>query len=95
MENLKQKLTLFFLLGILSIFAGIFYATILITGNSAEDGLMGIYILLGLIPVILVILIDRFLVRKFGNQKVNKVQFSFLLFVILLWVIRAIANYFS
>lgn len=92
MKNLKQKLTLFFVLGILSIFAGIIYAIILITGNSAEDGLMGIYILFGLIPLILVILIDRFLVRKFGNQKVNKVQFSFLLFIILLWIIRAIAN---
>lgn len=92
MKNLKQKLTLFFVLGILSIFAGIIYAIILITGNSAEDGLMGIYILFGLIPLILVILIDRFLVRKFGNQKVNKVQFSFLLFVILLWIVRAITN---
>ena len=37
--------------------------------------------------------IDRsFLVRKFGNQKVNKVQFSFLGFIILLWIIRFIAN---
>lgn len=92
MENLKQKLTLFFIFGILSIFAGIIYAIILINGNSAEDGLLGIYILLGLVPVILVILIDRFLVRKFGNQKVNKVQFFFLGFIILLWIVRAIAN---
>ncbi|KFF07554.1 hypothetical protein B0A68_13315 [Flavobacterium reichenbachii] len=30
--------------------------------------------------------------RKFGNQKVNKVQFYFLGFIILLWIIRAIAN---
>ncbi|UUF15415.1 MULTISPECIES: hypothetical protein [Flavobacterium] len=90
--NLPKKLTLFFLLGILSILAGITYAIILITGNSAQDGLLGIYILFGLIPVFLVILIDRLLVRKFGNQKVNKVQFSFLLFIILLWIVRFIAN---
>lgn len=90
--NFPKKLTLFFVLGILSILAGIIYAIILITGNSAEDGLLGIYILFSLIPVSLVILIDRLLVRKFGNQKVNKVQFSFLLFIILLWIIRFIAN---
>lgn len=88
----QKKLTLFFVLGILSILAGIIYAIILITGNSAENGLLGIYILFGLIPVSLVILIDRLLVRKFGNQKVNKVQFSFLLFIILLWIVRFIAN---
>jgi hypothetical protein len=90
--NFPKNLTLFFFLGILSIIAGIIYAIILINGNSAEDGLMGIYILFGLIPVSLVLLIERLLVRKFGNQKVNKVQFYFLGFVILLWIIRAIAN---
>jgi hypothetical protein len=92
MNNLSGKLTLFFILGILSILAGIIYAIILINGNSAEDGLMGIYILFWLVPVLVVILIDRFLVRKFGNKKVNKVQFSFLAFIVLLWIIRAIAN---
>lgn len=87
-----KNLTLFYVAGILSIIAGIIYAIMLINGNSAEDGLMGIYILFGLIPILLLILIDRFLVRRFGNQKVNKVQFSFLGFIILLWIIRAIAN---
>lgn len=90
--NLPKNLTLFYVTGILSIIAGIIYAIVLINGNSAEDGLMGIYILFWLIPVLLVILIDRFLVKKFGNQKVNKVQFSFLGFIILLWIIRAIVN---
>jgi ABC-type amino acid transport system permease subunit len=90
--NFPKNLTLFYVSAILSIIAGIIYAIILINGNSAEDGLMGIYILFCLIPVLLVILIDRFLVRKFGNQKVNKVQFSFMGFIILLWIIRAIAN---
>jgi hypothetical protein len=90
--NLPKNLTLFFVSGILSIVAGIIYAIILINSNSAEDGLLGIYILFGLIPVSLVLLIDRLLVRKFGNQKINKVQFYFLGFVILLWILRAIVN---
>ena len=90
--KLPRNLTLFFVLGILSIIAGIIYALILINGNSAEDGLMGIYILFCLIPILLIIVIDRFLVKRFGNQKVNKVQFYFLGFIILLWIIRAIVN---
>lgn len=90
--SLPKNLTLFFVAGILSIIIGIVYAVMLINGNSAPDGLMGIYILFWLIPIFAAVLIDRFLVKKFGNQKVNKVQFSFLLFIVLLWIIRAIAN---
>lgn len=92
MMKLPKNLTLFYIVGITSILAGIIYAIILINGNSAEDGLFGIYILFGLIPVLFVILIDRLLVKKFGNQKVNKIQFSFLLFIVLLWILRAITN---
>ncbi|MCV9929545.1 hypothetical protein OIU83_17925 [Flavobacterium sp. LS1R49] len=92
MNNSPKNLTLFFVTGILSIITGIIYAIILINGNSAEDGLMGIYILFWLIPILLIILIDRFMVRKFGSRKVNKVQFSSLGFIILLWIVRAIAN---
>ncbi|MEN2402013.1 hypothetical protein GKZ90_0019645 [Flavobacterium sp. MC2016-06] len=92
MNKLSKKLTLFFFSGILAIIAGIIYAIMLITGNSAEDGLLGIYILFGLIPISLILLIDRLLVKKFGNQKVNKVQLYFLLFILLLWTIRTLAN---
>lgn len=68
------------------------YAIMLIDGNSAPDGLMGVYILFYLLPVIVLIIIDRFMVTKFGNQKVNIVEFSFLGFIILLWVVKMILN---
>ncbi|MEZ0129247.1 hypothetical protein AB9T88_05480 [Flavobacterium sp. LBUM151] len=87
-----KKLTPFFVLGIVSIFAGLIYAIVMITGNSAQDGLMGIYILLGLIPLFLFLLLDRFLVKKFGNQKVNKIQFPILGFILFLWILRVILN---
>ncbi|OXB06479.1 hypothetical protein [Flavobacterium pectinovorum] len=90
--NFLKNLTPFFIIGMISIIAGLIYATILITGNSAQDGLMGIYILLGLIPLCLFMMLDRFLVKKFGNQKVNKVQFSILLFMLFLWILRLILN---
>ena len=90
--NFLKNLTPFFIIGIISIIAGLIYATILITGNSAQDGLMGIYISLGLIPLCLFMVLDRFLVKKFGNQKVNKVEFSILLFMLFLWILRLILN---
>lgn len=90
--NLLKNLTPFFIIGIISIIAGLIYATILITGNSAQDGLMGIYILLGIIPLCLFMVLDRFVVKKFGNQKVNKVEFSILLFMLFLWILRLILN---
>jgi hypothetical protein len=52
MTNILKKLTLFFILGIIYIFGGIIYAIILITGNSAQNGLLGIYILFSVIPVL-------------------------------------------
>lgn len=93
MNMLLKKPTLFYVLGILSILAGTIYAIILIAGNSAQDGLLGIYILFSLVLVLFAVIVDRLLVRKFGNQKVNKVQFSFLLLIVLLWIIRAILNW--
>jgi hypothetical protein len=92
MKNILKKLTLFFILGIFYIFGGIIYAIILINGNSAQDGLLGIYILFTIIPVFILLLFERFLVRKFGSQKVNRTQFYFVLFIVILWIIRAIAN---
>lgn len=92
MKNILKNLTLFFILGIFYIIGGSLYAIILITGNSAQDGLLGIYILFSLIPVFILLLLERVLVRKFGNQKVNKAQFYFVLFVVFLWIVRTIAN---
>ena len=92
MNNLPKKLTLFFILGTISILAGSIYAVILMNGDSAQDELMGICILFSLAPVLLIILIDRLLVGKFGSQKVNKVQFFILLFIVFLWIIRTILN---
>jgi hypothetical protein len=51
------------------------------TGVSAPDALFGMYILLGLIPVLLLVGIDRIFVWKFGNKIANKIQFSILAFV--------------
>ncbi|WP_347218569.1 hypothetical protein [Chryseobacterium sp.] len=85
-----RKLTLFLILGVLSLLIGLFFSYTAFTSVSAADGLAGMYIMLGLIPVILIIIADRICVWKFGAKKVNKVQFYiagiFILLFILNWI---------
>ncbi|MDR6370475.1 hypothetical protein J2795_002187 [Chryseobacterium bernardetii] len=92
MKKQFQNWTLFFILGIIAIIAGLIASVILMTGVSAADGLFGMYILFSLIPILLVIIIDRISVWKFGNKNVNKVQFSLLLLIVFLWMIRFVVN---
>lgn len=93
MKRQFQNWTLFFILGLLTLIAGIVAAIVLMTGVSAPDALYGMFILLWMIPVVVVIIIDRILVRKFGHKAVNKIQFFILLFIAFLWVVRALANF--
>jgi len=92
--KLLQNLTVFFSLGVLALLIGIPYSILLINGNSAQDGLLGIYLLFGIIPVSIVVLLDRILVGKFGVKKVNRVQVCFFGVIVLLWLVRFIANLF-
>ncbi|KAA2220269.1 hypothetical protein [Chryseobacterium sediminis] len=92
MKKQFQNWTLFFIVGIIAIIAGLISSMILMNGSSAPDGLFGMYILFSLIPILLVIIIDRILVWKFGNKNVNKVQFSILLLIVLLWLVRFVVN---
>ncbi|MEJ5105049.1 hypothetical protein [Chryseobacterium sp. MYb328] len=89
-SKMASKLTLFLILGILSLLVGLFFSYTAFTSVSAADGLAGMYILLGLIPVVLIIIADRICVWKFGARKVNKVQFyiagTFILLFILNWI---------
>jgi uncharacterized membrane protein len=54
--------TLFLILGIAAIIIGLVVSIMLMTGVSAPDALFGMYILLGLIPVLLLVGIDRIFV---------------------------------
>ncbi|SMO83442.1 hypothetical protein SAMN06265171_10876 [Chryseobacterium rhizoplanae] len=92
MKKQFQNWTLFFVVGILAIIVALIASVILMAGVSANDGLFGIYILCSLIPIVLVMIIDRILVWKFGNKNVNKVQFSILLLIVLLWMVRFVVN---
>jgi hypothetical protein len=95
MKTQFKKWTLFFILGIAAIMTGLAVSIILMTGASAPDALFGMYLLLGLIPVLLVVVTDRILVWKFGNKIVNKVQVSILAFVALLWIVRFVVDVLS
>lgn len=90
MKKQFKNWTLFFVLGIVLIVTSIIAAIILMAGKSAQDGLLGIYLLMGLVPIGVLMIIDRLLVWKFGNKIVNKVQLWLLLFVVFLWIIKLI-----
>lgn len=83
-----NKLTLFLILGILSLIIGLFFSYTAFTSVSAADGLAGMYILLGLIPVVILIIADRICVWKFGAKKVNKVQFYIIGILALLFILN-------
>lgn len=89
-----KSLTVFLVIGMLLLATGIPYSILLINGNSAQDGLMGIYLLFAIPSVLLVLLLDRFFTRKFGCNKVNQVHLYFFGMIVLLWVIRFIADLF-
>lgn len=92
MKKQFKNWTLFFILGLITIVLGVVASIVMMTSVSASDSLYGMYILLWMIPVALVVIIDRILVSKFGNRAVNKIQFAILLLFVLLWILRAIAN---
>jgi len=94
MKKQFQNWTLFFIAGIIAMIAGLIAAIVMMTGPSAPDALFGMYILFGLVPLLLVIIIDRILVWKFGNKNMNKVQFSILLLLVFLWIVRFVLNLF-
>ncbi|MGL6127420.1 hypothetical protein BBI01_04130 [Chryseobacterium artocarpi] len=92
MKKQFKNWTLFFILGLVTIVLGVAASIVMMTSVSAPDTLYGMFILLWMIPVALVVIIDRILVRKFGNKRVNKIQFSILLLIVLLWILRAALN---
>lgn len=92
MKKQFKSWTLFFILGLITLIAGIVVSIMLMTGVSAPDALYGIYILLWMIPLVLAIIIDRIFVRRFGNKAVNKVQLAILASIAFLWMVRAVVN---
>ncbi|WP_407845877.1 hypothetical protein [Chryseobacterium sp. KCF3-3] len=94
MKKQFQNWTLFFITGIIAMIAGLIAAIVMMNGPSAPDALFGMYILFSLVPLLLVMIIDRILVWKFGNKNVNKVQFSILLLIVFLWIVRFVLNLF-
>lgn len=88
-QFLKTKGTLFFILGIVGFVCVAATIFVLGTGHSAPDKLMALYIgIFGMIPILLLLIIDRICVWKFGRIKVNKIETYILGVFILLFVLN-------
>ncbi|SMP08450.1 hypothetical protein SAMN06265346_102158 [Flavobacterium hercynium] len=85
LKNVTKKTTVVLILAVIAVAVDLFFALSLLTGNSSSSIEMGIYFLLSLIPIFILVVIDRILIQKYGNQKVNKVQFSILILILFLW----------
>lgn len=81
---IKDKLTIFLVIGILMIIGCIYFGT----GVSASDAMAGAYLIVAIIPILIFIIIDRICVWKFGIKKVNKIQLYILGSLISLFVIN-------
>lgn len=85
-EFLKNKVTVFFMLGIFTLIVLLVVVGILSTGVSAPDKLMGVYVAIyALVPMALLLVIDRLCVWKFGTKKVNKVELYVLMILAVLF----------
>lgn len=88
---IKNKTTLFFIIGILTIIGCVYFGT----GVSASDAMAGAYLIAAIFPISIIIIIDRICVWKFGAKKVNKIQLLIFGGLILLFAINAIRLGFS
>ncbi|ULT23004.1 hypothetical protein KUH03_27600 [Sphingobacterium sp. E70] len=71
------KISLFLVLGIGWMVFVLYHSAELLLSGSEKSKLTALYGLWLLVPVMLIIVVDRFAVRKFGIIKVNKIEFLF------------------
>lgn len=89
MKNFSSnQLTLFFVLSLVSILCVIIFSIIAFNSVSAQDGLAGMYALFGLIPIVIIMILDRICVWKLGAKKVNKIQFYIAGIILLLFILN-------
>ena len=91
MKNfIKNKLTIFLVIGILTfLLGGLFCLDIIFNGVSASTKLYAMYLLtFGMIPILGLIIIDRICVWKYGAKKVNKTQLYILCGLFSLFVVN-------
>ncbi len=85
-----KKITIFFAISLLGIVGIIISSLILINHNGMNHKLQGWVNLLWLPLLLIILIIDRTCVWKFGTKKVNKVQLNILGTLILLFIINFI-----
>jgi len=79
--NISQiKITIFLIIGILSIIGLIYF--------SIGSGLAGAYMQIFIIPILFLLIVERICVWKYGAKKVNKIQLYILGSLIFLFLIN-------
>ncbi len=83
-----NKMTVFFALGLVALLGIIISSAIMTNQNGMNERLQGWVNLLWLPLPILIIIIDRICLRKFGTKQTNKIQLYILGAFILLFMLN-------
>jgi hypothetical protein len=87
-KKYRGQITILFILCLVAMMGIIISSIILMNSNGMDQRLQGWVNLLWLPLMALFLVIDRVLVRKFGIQRVNKIELYFLGGLILLFLIN-------
>jgi len=82
------KITVFFVLSLLTLFGLVISSVIMINQLGMDQRLQGWVNLLWLPLPVLILIVDRICVRKFGAKSVNKTQWYILVILILLVILN-------
>ena len=73
MKNFLKSITFFFVVGVIFILVGVF-GLVLISTSGINGAMLGGYLLVLLFSVLIIVVLDRICVWKFGAKKVNKIS---------------------
>ncbi|UUV22567.1 hypothetical protein [Paenimyroides aestuarii] len=90
MRNFPQKLTIYYVFGIVLTIIGIIGLILFVSSSGMNDQMTGMYASMLLIPALIIIVIDRICVQKFGTKKVNKSSLYILAGLFLLYILNTI-----
>ncbi len=89
MKNFLKNITISFIVGIMLTLICIF-GFILLMSSGVNGALLGGYLIIALFPALIIIIIDRICVWKFGAKKVNIVSIYILAGLFALAILRSI-----
>ena len=91
MKIFLKSITFFFVVGVILILVGVF-GLVLIATSGINGAMLGGYLLLLLFPALIIVVLDRICVWKFGAKKVNRISIYILVGLFGLAILNSITG---